>query len=171
MAVGRVARGSAFAIAGLLLGGSLASAKELVRKGKPVVASIEVSARLVEHEEHHFWCTYEPGATIHGQGTSPRARFEVTSPPRYAGRSFAVLFMCAERKDLLPALRSGTGSSFLLVLPQDFLDGKYTEIDDCSVASAAMKRWQPLRANPKASVINPDAGAVPDGAAHPLARP
>jgi len=96
----------------------------------------------------HQKCAYKPGASVSGEGEAPWGRFEVASST-YAGRSFGVLLKCNHREDLLRALRSGAETLFVLVLPQDFLQGKYREIEDCVVDSTAMKGWRP---------IQPDAG-------------
>lgn len=137
---------SVWVVGGLLLGGTLASAKGVTRKQGPGVAMVEVEGELLEYQEKHRWCTYRPGARIHGMGATPWGRFKVTSPPRHAGRSFGVLLKCSDREDLLRTLRSGTGRLFVLVLPRDFLQGKYAEIEDCSIDSTAMKRWRPASA-------------------------
>lgn len=138
----RTVRASIWVIVGLLLGGSLASAKGRVRKGKPAAPLVEVEGKLLEYEEKHFWCTYSPGASIHGEGESPWGRFSLTGPANHAGRSFGVLLKCNGRPDLLQALQSGVGRVFVLVLPEDFLQGKYKEIEDCTIDSNAMKRWR-----------------------------
>lgn len=150
MSIGRIVRGSACLLAGLLLGGSMASAKGLSRKAKAPAALVEVEGKLLEYEEEHAWCTYKPGAVVHGVGESPWARFRVSGPTIQAGRSFGVLLKCGTRKDLLPALRSGLGRNFTLVVPQDFLEGKYSEIEDCSISPVAMRRWMLVEGDSKA---------------------
>ena len=50
-------------------------------------------------------------------------------------------------KGLLRTLRTGTGRQFILVLPQDFLKEKYSDIEDCSIDTAAMKRWRLAKPN------------------------
>jgi hypothetical protein len=132
----------AWLIAGLLLGGPLAIAASSSGHAKTRVAAVEVEATLLEYEEKHPWCTYPQGEAVHGIGESPWARFKVTKPAVHVGRAFGVLFKCGERKDFLRALRSGTGRTFSLVLPEDFLQGKYSEIEDCSLDSTAMNRWK-----------------------------
>ena len=150
MAIDRILRSSACLLAGLLLGGSMASAKGLARKAKAPAALVEVEGKLLEYEEEHAWCTYRSGAAMHGAGESPWIRFQVTGPTVKSGRSFGVLFKCGTRKDLLPELRSGVGRNFTIVVPQDFLEGKYSEIEDCSIDPTAMKRWRPLEGDSKA---------------------
>ena len=108
---------------------------------------VEIQGKLLESEEKHPWCTYKPGVAIHGMGESPWGRFKVTSPTVYAGRSFGVLLKCSNREDFLRAMRSGAGRLFVLVVPDDFLQGKYSEIEDCSIDSTAMKRWRLVEAN------------------------
>jgi hypothetical protein len=133
---------STWVIAGLLLGGSLASATGTAGNAKTQASLVEVEAKLLEYEERHPWCTYPQGEAVHGMGESPWARFKVAKPAVHDGRAFGVLFKCGERKDLLRMLRSGTGRMFVLVLPADFLQGKYSEIEDCSIDSTAMNRWR-----------------------------
>jgi hypothetical protein len=133
---------SAWVIAGLLVGGSLARATSTVGHAKTRAPVVEVEAKLLEYEERHPWCTYPLGEAVHGMGESPWARFKITKPTVLDGRAFGVLFKCGERKDLLRALRSGTGRVFVLVLPEDFLQGKYSEIEDCSIDSTALNRWR-----------------------------
>ena len=140
----------ALVIGGLLLGGSLTGAEGVARTSKPGAALVEVKAKLVKYEEKRPWCTYKPGAAIHGMGKSPWRRFKITSPANHAGRSFGVLLKCTDRKDLLRNLRSGVGRQFALVVPRDFLHGKYSEIEDCSIDSTAMKRWKPVEADSQA---------------------
>ena len=137
-------------IGGLLLGGALASAEGEARTSEPGAALVEVEAKLVKYAQRHPWCTYKPGAAIHGIGRSPWGRFKVTGPANHAGRSFGVLLKCTDRKDLLRKLRSGVGRQFVLVLPQDLLHGKYSEFEDCSIDSTALKRWKPVEAAPEA---------------------
>ena len=140
-----IVSGGACLLASFLLDGSMASevdAKGLARKAKAPAALVEVVGKLLEYEEEHAWCTYKPGAAVHGAGESPWIRFQVTGPGVRAGRSFGVLFKCGTGKDLLPALRSGVGRNFTLVVPQDFLEGKSSEIEDCSIDPIAMKQWR-----------------------------
>jgi hypothetical protein len=146
----RIARTIAWVIAGGVLGCSLATAKGVAPKERPGAALVEVEGKLLEYQEKHPWCTYAPGAETHAMGESPWGRFEITSPALHAGRSFGVLFTCSGQEGLLRALRSGAGHLFVLVVPQDFLQGKYSELEDCSIDSTAMKRWKPAAADSKA---------------------
>lgn len=146
----RTARVRPLLILGLLLSGSWASAKGHARKGKPAVALVEVEAKLLEYEQAHFWCTYPKGASAHGLGESPWGRFRVTAPANHVGRAFGVLLKCSDRPELQRALRTGVGGVFVLFLPQDFLDGKFSEIEDCVIDSTAMKRWRAADAAPGA---------------------
>ena len=111
-------------------------------------ALVEVNVRLLEYVERHFWCDYDPSHPTEpqGMGKAPWGRFEVTSPAAQAGRKFGVLFKCKLNKALIPSLRSGVGQSFVLVLPQDFLAGSYSKLEDCSLDSEVAKRWRPLKA-------------------------
>ena len=80
MGIGRIVRGSAWLLAALLVGGSMASAKGQARNAKAPAALVEVEGKLLEYEEGHRWCTYERGAAVHGIGKSPWARFRETIP-------------------------------------------------------------------------------------------
>jgi hypothetical protein len=134
-------------IVGVFWAGSLASAKSNAGKARTGAASVEVEGHLLEYEERHPWCTYKPGAAVHGMGESPWARFKVTKPAVHEGRAFGVLFKCGQREDLLRTMRTrGTGGRFVLVLPADFLQGKFSELEDCSIEASAMKRWRPAGA-------------------------
>jgi hypothetical protein len=135
----------AWLIAGLLFGAPV-SATDVEREQEPGEATVEVEARLLAYEAKRRWCTYRPGAAIHGMGWSPWGRFEVTGPSRHAGRSFGVLFKCSDREGLLRTLPSGTGRRFVLVLPRDFVERKYSQIEDCSLDPAVLERWRPAEA-------------------------
>jgi hypothetical protein len=139
----RSVRASVWVVVGVITSGSLARGNGAAGRARPEPAPVEVEGKLLEYQEKHAWCTYKPGAAAHSMGKSPWARFEVTTSS-HAGRSFGVLLKCGAREDLLRALRAGTGRRFVLVLPKDFLQGKYSEIEDCFIESAAMKRWRPV---------------------------
>ncbi len=119
-------------------------AKDAAKPAKKTM--VEVQGRLVEYDEHRFWCTYHEGAEIHGEGTSPWARFELTTPAWYAGRKIGVWFKCGYHPPMITSLRSGVGQAFQLVLPQDFLAGKYGSIEDCDVGPAVAARWRLISA-------------------------
>jgi hypothetical protein len=137
---------SALVIASFILTGSLASAKGAARKARPGAALEEIEVRLLGYEDKHRWCTYHPRIRAYASGASPFGRFEATSPT-YPGRTFGVLLKCTDRMDLLRTLRTGAGRLFVLVLPQHFLRGKYSQIEDCSIDAAVMKRWRPAEAD------------------------
>ena len=119
-----------------------ANAKGVAQETKALPVLVEVEGKLLEYEEKYIWCNYEDGASTHGLFESPWARFEITGPGLYAGRTFGVIFECNKPKDFLPTLQSGKGRLFVLVLPQDFLRGRYSRIEDCTIDAAAITRWR-----------------------------
>ena len=135
----------------LMLGWRPAMAKDLPKAAPTPKSLVEVQGRLLDYEDNHPWCSYGQSAAMqaHGLGRSPWGRFELDSPSAYAGRTFEVLFKCGYGRSLGPALRSGVGRAFTLVLPEDFLLGTYSRIEDCDVGSAVAKRWRPVSTKPR----------------------
>jgi hypothetical protein len=149
---------AAWLLSGLLMGCSSATVKTPSTATPGQNSLIEVEGRLLAYEDEHFWCTYEEGAPMqaHDLGESPWGRLEITSPAARAGRTFEVLFKCGFNSTLVSALRTGVGSSFILILPEDFLLGTYSSIEDCDVAPAVAKRWRPVNTAPRRPQPNGD---------------
>jgi hypothetical protein len=129
-------------LSSLLVGSPAAVAKNPSNTTSDQKSLVEVRGRLLHYEDDHPWFVGGPDAALQGRGKAPLGRFEVSSPAAYARRTFEVLLKCKQNGALVPALRSGVGRSFVLVLPRDFLRGTYSRIEDCSVDPAATRRWR-----------------------------
>jgi hypothetical protein len=104
--------------------------------------TVEVEGRLLEYEAKRFWCDYDRGASMHSEGTAPWGRFQLTRPAVHAGRTFEVWFKCGYSPALVPASGRRAAELFVLALPEDFLVGSYSSIEDCDVGPAVAARWR-----------------------------
>jgi hypothetical protein len=128
---------------------------EATAKSKAPAALVEVEGNLVDFEEGSLSCTYQPGASTHGMFESPPlARFELTSPKAYVGRTLYVLLRCDKARGLHSTLKSGKDRLFRLVLPRALLEGSSARIEECNVGAATMNRWR----------LKPRVGGSRDGA-------
>lgn len=79
------------------------------------------------------------GNESHGDGSSPRATFRITTPAAYTGHVVGVLFKY-EGKDLPPSPdESKKGKTFSFEVPEDFFTGKFGTIDNIHVRNLKME--------------------------------
>jgi hypothetical protein len=97
---------------------------------------VQCVATLVDLEPDYPWFenwVEDDGTEVHGDGSSPRAVFKITSPHNYAKRKVGVLYKY-EGSDLpVPPSVSQKGTVFSFELPEDFFTGKYETIDNIHV--------------------------------------
>ena len=103
---------------------------------------VKCVGQFTDYEADYPWFEKwvdENGNESHGDGSSPRATFRISTPAIYADRIVGVLYRCNGRDLPPPPALAAKGRTFSFELPEDFFAGKYVTIDNINVRNLRME--------------------------------
>lgn len=92
---------------------------------------VKCRGTLAVYEQDHPW--FEDSSAGHDDGRAPLASFVLTEPLAYADRTLDILFKDAAANAISPPAKADIGRSFTFEIPEEFLTGKHTSIDNATV--------------------------------------